>query len=164
MGWELARAARTDLALGLDPIEEPTICDALGIAGGKLPDPVARGTGQAFGLCVRDPHLGALAFYPRKPHRTGKRFEYARFVCDSITAGQGDRWLPATDAGTSRQKVQRAFAAEWLCPLAGVLDLIGDDRSPEAVEAAATRYDVSYTTVTSLLVNSGHAQREEFFA
>jgi hypothetical protein len=40
----------------------------------------------------------------------------ARLVAEHLRAGLEERLLPATDAKTARQKFQRAFAQEFLCP------------------------------------------------
>jgi hypothetical protein len=72
-----------------------------------------------------------------------------------------DPWLPATDAATGRQKLQRAFAAEFLCPIAGLARIVGDDTSEDAIEEAAGRYGVSVLTAWNHLQNSrGKAERD----
>src|SRR5208337_4842513 len=67
----------------------------------------------------------------RKKNRPARRFEAARFIADHLCAERRDRWLPVSDAATARQKVQRAFAAEFLCPIASLRNYLGDEFLPE---------------------------------
>lgn len=100
-------------------------------------------------------------FIPRKQNSMGKRFELARFLGDYLlTAGQ---WLASTDAKTSRQKYQRAFAAEFLCPIVALQAFLQDDCSESAIEGAAEHFNVSERTVMSLLVNNGVLPSHLFF-
>jgi len=59
---------------------------------------------------------GGIKVDLNKPWATGRRFALARLVGDHLYAHAADRVLPATDAGTARQKFQRAFAQALLCP------------------------------------------------
>jgi hypothetical protein len=95
-------------------------------------------------------------FIPRKKHPIGKRFELARFLGDYLLTGQTNgQWLTGTDLRTSRQKYQRAFAAEFLCPIASLQEFLQNDGSESAVEDAADHFQVSPETVKSLLLNNG---------
>lgn len=80
---------------------------------------------------------------------------------------EGRSLATATDARTGRQKFQRAFAQELLCPfdaLSEFLDLreeadaldAHDDTNPpneDRIEEAADYFDVSPRVVQSMLVN-----------
>ncbi|MHB9098708.1 MAG: ImmA/IrrE family metallo-endopeptidase [Syntrophales bacterium] len=95
-------------------------------------------------------------FIPRKKHPIAKRFELARFIGDYLlTARTNGNWLTSTDLSTSRQKFQRAFAAEFLCPIETLQDFLRDDYSESAIEDAALHFQVSQRTIESLLVNNG---------
>jgi hypothetical protein len=59
---------------------------------------------------------GAIKVDLNKPWAAGRRFALARLVGDHLYAHAADRVLPATDAGTARQKFQRAFAQAMLYP------------------------------------------------
>ena len=74
----------------------------------------------------------------RRPHRTSQRFDLARLVGDHFWAmGNGDMLLPATLAVTARQKFQRAFAQELLCPFEDVRErMAGGVALDELVEEA----------------------------
>src|SRR5208282_5906654 len=85
-------------------------------------------------------------------NRPARRFEAARFIADYLCAPQ-DRWLPITDAATARQKVQRAFAAEFLCPIESLRAYLGNEFLPEAFEDAAEHFGISEMAVISHLAN-----------
>ncbi len=94
-------------------------------------------------------------FVPRKKNPIAKRFELARFLGDYLLTGQTNGlWLASTDLSTSRQKYQRAFAAEFLCPIVALQNFLADDYTESAIEDAAQHFQVSPTTVNSLLVNN----------
>ena len=94
-------------------------------------------------------------FIPRKKHPIAKRFELARLLGDYILIEQQNgQWLTSTDLSTSRQKFQRAFAAEFLCPIIKLREFLQDDYSESAIEDAADHFQVSQRTVESMLVNN----------
>ena len=97
-----------------------------------------------------------LKFVPRKHNPAGQRFELARFLGEYLRPSNGDpRWLASTDLATSRQKYQRAFAAELLCPIDALTSFLDGDFSSYAMEEAAGKFDVGEQTVSSLLRNHG---------
>lgn len=80
----------------------------------------------------------------------------ARFLGEYLRPpDETERWLASTDLSTSRQKYQRAFAAELLCPLDSLLSFLDGDLSSYAIEEAAANFDVSEQVVTNLLLNNG---------
>ena len=102
------------------------------------------------------PENKQIKFVPRKSHPSAKRFELARLLGDYILMdGSDEKWLTSTDLPTSRQKFQRAFAAEFLCPIEPLKDFLQNDYSESAIEDAAEHFDVSQITVNSLLKNNG---------
>ncbi|MFP4172064.1 MAG: ImmA/IrrE family metallo-endopeptidase [Candidatus Hydrogenedentota bacterium] len=151
-GHELARNVRE--AMGLN---------GQAITGSQLSAMVELTPEEAFGenrcrermplgVAVRD-RGDKVKFVLRKRNPAGRRFELARLICDHLLFGSKDNWLPATDTKTVRQKWQRAFAAEFLCPIDALTEWLDDDFSEDAVESAAGRFGVSERTVTSQLVN-----------
>ncbi|HEY0782034.1 MAG TPA: hypothetical protein VGE98_06265, partial [Thermoanaerobaculia bacterium] len=84
----------------------------------------------------------------------GRRFDLCRLVADSLQAPRGERLLPATKSKTSRQKFQRAFSQEFLCPSEALEEYFGsaipDD---EDIEDAARHFEVSPLLVRSKLAN-----------
>ncbi len=93
------------------------------------------------------------AFLNRRPS-TGRRFALARLVAAHLDAPESDRLLPASDAATQRQKFQRAFAQELLCPYSDLTRFL-DGREPgdDIIEDAADFFDVSPLLIRTTLVN-----------
>lgn len=92
----------------------------------------------------------------RKRHPIARRFEMARLVggfADEIVR-DGSSWLASTDSGTVRQKYQRAFAAEFLCPIELLIGFLDGDMSDSAIEDAASEFVVSERVVEAQLINN----------
>lgn len=101
---------------------------------------------------------------PRMHKRsTGRRFELARLICDALLTSkeQDKEWLVASDYGSFRQKRQRSFAAEFLCPINSLLEFLNKDFSDSMLEAAAEHFDVSEWTVRTTLVNNNVVSRNK---
>jgi Zn-dependent peptidase ImmA (M78 family) len=69
--------------------------------------------------------------------------------------------LASTDLSTARQKYQRAFAAELLCPVDAVVNFLDGDLSESALDEAAEYFEVGEITVRSLLSNNGYLPSAE---
>jgi hypothetical protein len=101
-----------------------------------------------------------IAFHSR--YEAGRRFELMRLVGDWLVAPLGDRLLPATRAKTYRQKFQRAFAQELLCPWADLDELFGShEPDDDDIEDAARHFNVSPLLVKTTLVNKGRLSRDQ---
>jgi hypothetical protein len=157
--WERAvhdaRALRRKIGNVSNPLPSSRVHELLGLSsitlGNWLP-PTARSP-----VAVAIPTSAhQLKFVPRKRNAVGQRFELARFLGEYLRPSSEDgRWLASTDLSTSRQKYQRAFAAEFLCPLDALLSFLGGDFSTYAIEEAAANFEVSEQVVTNLLLNNG---------
>jgi hypothetical protein len=148
---QLATNVRTSLGLGVEPLNDKALSELLRISPRDLETkPSAHGP---MGLAIRagnDRHLNLL-FHKR--NRAARRFEAARFIADYLAAEGNERWFPITDAVTARQKLQRAFAAEFLCPIDSLRSYLGDDFLPEAFEEAAEYFGISEMAIKSHLAN-----------
>lgn len=164
--WERAvhdaRALRREMSNVGDPIPNLALHNLLGLSGAPVANwPVPEGRSPA---AVAIPMAGdQWKFVPRKRNPIGRRFELARFLGEYLRPSiDTDRWLASTDLGTSRQKYQRAFAAEFLCPIDALTSFLNGDFSSYAIEEAAQRFEVSEQTVTSLLLNNGYIHQYGF--
>jgi hypothetical protein len=96
-----------------------------------------------------------------KRSQSGRHFELARLLADNLIAPPSDRLLPVTMEKTARQKFQRSFAQELLCPYAGLSDFLGSQTpDDDSIEAAAAYYQVSPLLVKTTLVNRGRLCRD----
>ena len=91
----------------------------------------------------------------RKRQPVARRFEMARLVggCADAMVRDDSPWFASTDAATARQKYQRAFAAEFLCPIESLKEMLDGDLSENAIEDAASKFEVSERIVEAQLVN-----------
>ncbi len=112
-GREAAYALRERWALGSSPIEDSTLADRLNLPMQKL----AEVNGKApFSFGIRGSVDGKMGFVLVRHREDSRRFDVARLIGDCVVFDQDELLRPATGAITSRQKFQRAFAAEFLCP------------------------------------------------
>lgn len=99
----------------------------------------------------------------RKPV-TSRRFAMCRLVGDRLFGSHDGQLSAATDAGTSRQKFQRAFAQGLLCPFDALMDFIGKVvPNDDDIEDAAAHFLVSPRLVYTTLVNHHVLPREIVF-
>ena len=148
-GIGAAEALRQQEALDGKPIRNETLSDLAGTAASAL-RPTAECTSPlAFMLTSGGGSRVAL----RSKWETGRRFDLARLLGDRLL-GQEEPLLPATRAYTYRQKAQRAFAAELLCPYQAVREFLDGDRSEERREEAADHFNVSPVAIGTVLANN----------
>lgn len=148
-GYDLARQARK--IWGIDGVfSTEKLCRLLDTS----PDRLSSNGISNLGLGVKhDENTFYVALH--KKHPTAQRFMAARLICDAITASDDDRLLPATPDKTARQKTQRAFAAELLCPIALIKEKIGTDYTNEDIwNDIAEDFNVSSLVVKSQLANN----------
>lgn len=146
---QLATSVRHALGLGTEPLSDRTLSELLRIPQEHLRDKPSDNT--SIGLGVREGDELKLLFHKR--NRLARRFEAARFIGDHLSAKESDLWLPITDAATARQKLQRAFAAEFLCPIDSLRSYLGDEFLPEAFEEASEYFEISEMAIKSHLAN-----------
>jgi hypothetical protein len=161
--WERAvadaRQLRNELGVCGDHIDTSLLCEALGVQRDEI-DHYATGSHNRVAIVVPrgNRHVSLI---PRKRHPRSKRFELARFIGDLLYVHSNtDAWLASTDLSTNRQKYQRAFAAEFLCPIDNLQDFLDDDFSDDNLEDAADHFEISPATVTSLLANNNLLYKE----
>ena len=154
-GYQAARAVREHHALGQEPLTDEALARLCGVAAGIL-EPRQ---GAPFSFALDDlPHEhGRLVL--RSRHPMSRRFDLARLLGDRIGSSLGERLIPVTSAHTYRQKRQRAFAAELLCPFEALEAFLDGDYSDSAREDAADHFRVSERTVCTLLVNHRRLDR-----
>ncbi len=156
IGVRAARKLREEELLRAEPVTDDRLSEMYGISPQCLKrrreapmgfwlGPEDRGDSRSFGerLVLRSKTL------------TGRRFEVARLLADRLLVDSAEPLRPATRAATFRQKMQRAFAAEFLCPFDDLCDMLGGDHSEDAMERAARRYRVSPLLVRTHLANHG---------
>ena len=151
-GRLLARDLRRALGFTSDPVSDAKLSELFGLTERRFEN--APATGAPFGIAIREGRADRARLFFRRRNRPGRRFEAARFIADHLVTPPDEPWLPSTDAKTARQKLQRAFAAEFLAPIDALLGFLDDDFSDEAVEDAGAEFGISSLAVRSHLVNN----------
>ena len=158
-GTRGARALRDLTKLGGSPVSSPCLASLCGIDGRVISRYSSVGR-MSFSLGARGRATSRLVLRPRHPH--GRRFEVARLLGDRLLTDSEDFLSPVTRSYTYRQRMQRAFAAEFLCPIDSLVDFLGGDYSVENRQEASYYFKVSEYTVRTQLVNRGYLHRDEF--
>jgi hypothetical protein len=158
---QAARQVRECWSLGIEPLPNRQRADIFSMPEGVLEDESLEVVAPMSAGFRGIPEGDQLEIFLNKPRSTSRRFALARLVADHIYRSAGDRLLPATDARTARQKFQRAFAQEFLCPFTALSDFLGStEPTDDRIEEAADLFNVSPLLVKTTLVNRGVLGRE----
>ncbi len=150
---EVASFVRKEIGNEENPLTNKTLCDLLGLQESEY-DSWYPQNRQSISMAVPLEN-DVFCYHPRKKYPTAKRFEFARLIGDYLLYGDNGRsWLASTDIKTSRQKYQRAFAAEFLCPFDNLQDYLNNDYSESAIEDASGYFNVSEQTIKMILINN----------
>ena len=157
-GAAAAKLLREQQKFGVEPISDAQLAKLAGTETAALDAPKF---GSELSFALDESALRSRVVL-RSKWKTGRRFELARLLGDRLASGVGGKLLPVTRAYTYRQKMQRSFAAEFLSPFEAVDEVLKGDYSTESQQEVAEYFDVSPITISTLLVNHGRLEREEF--
>jgi hypothetical protein len=116
MGQVIARKLRSHLGYGNDPIDNDQLASLFELRPQALTGEDVSLENLSLGV-PDETNPNRLEIYFHQKHLTGRRFYLARILGERLlNAEQPTNWLPATFGLTWRQKYQRAFASEFLCP------------------------------------------------
>ncbi len=158
-----ARIARHEWGLPNGPVSNKDLSDTFGV---KNTDSLVESVGSQGPLSIaagirNDNSVEEVHISLSQKHSNSRRFAFVRLVGDSLIAQLDEPLLPATRAKTSRQKFQRAFAQEFLCPLEDLMSFLDNDTPNEDdIQNAADHFEVSTLLVANTLVNNGLLERE----
>lgn len=155
-GVEVARAVREQQRPG-ERLETETLAQFVGVRARDLSGPAAPSP-IAFEL-DETPERSVVVLKSRSAR--SRRFELARLLGDRLAIREEGALRPVTRSATYRQKLQRAFAAELLCPIELLSGYMADEHGEDRIEEAADHFEVSAQTVRLQLINNGFASREE---
>jgi hypothetical protein len=157
LGAAAAQALRKQAGLSGEVLSDERLADLAGVEAGALAD---TDTGSPLSFTLDCGGTGGRLVL-RSRWKTGRRFELARLLADHLVASQDGCLHVATRAYTYRQKMQRAFAAEFLSPFEAVCEMLGGDYSAEAQADVAAYFRVSDLTIRTLLVAHRRVERDE---
>lgn len=149
----MAYALRKKWGFANAPISDEDLADRLSLNVSKLRE---TSSDAPFSFGVRGAAGGKLGFLLNRPHKEGRRFDTARLIGDFIAFDRDERIIPATNTVTTRQKFQRAFAAEFLCPSMMIKEQYSDidQRSiGKVVDEISNDYGVSEQVVVHHMEN-----------
>ncbi len=158
VGVGSAQQLRRQEHLGDDAIPNTRLAELCGISEQVLSRQDSTGR-LAFALDDANRKTGRVVL--RSAWEQGRRFAIARLLVDRLLGDPNELLHPATGTYTYRQKMQRAFAGELLCPIHSLLAFLNDDFSDEKQQDAAEHFNVSPLAVTARLVDNGDLDREE---
>ena len=157
---EAAQRARQHLGLNGEVVSSRRLAEIFGIPEDLLE------TGEPlhapFSASVHSEEEGQNQLVLNKRLGTSRRFAVCRLLGDRLYSTDGeDRLSAATEAGTARQKFQRAFAQELLCPFEALKDVLGSDSpSDDDLDNAAQHFQVSPLLIRTTLVNRNMLPRD----
>jgi len=163
--WEratlLAQAARAEWDLGKEPITNKRLADLLQTGVTAFKD-YAEKAATPMPLAMRHSDGEKADIYVGSSWGTTRRFAAGRLLGHWLeTEGRTDRLIPATDAKTTQQQFQRAFAQEFLCPFDALRDRLQTEYpTEEQLKDAEEYFGVSPRLVRTTLVNKGELDRE----
>ena len=149
-GVSMARALRQQEGLNGEPLSNERLADLAGTSVTAVRDINCVADAMSLLLHTGGAHC-RLALRPK--WEPGRRFELARLLGDRLCAVADEPLLPATASRTYRQKAQRAFAVELLCPIDAIDDFLGPDLSEDRRHDAAALFHVSPIAIDRQLEN-----------
>lgn len=156
LGVELAAEVRSNLDAHVSNLTNEQLADLVGVSDKVLKNPADGSLPISLALKVEQNKAGIGLV---SNWLTGRRFELARLLADLLVY-KDDALSAATRSYTYRQKLQRAFAAELLCPfelLKADMDL---DYSDENQTVMAEKYEISPLAIKTILINNGEVERD----
>ena len=160
-GESAARQVRRAVGASDGPIDDTMLEDWLSLPGDILQRHPTSDSSFAAGYREASDSSEMRILF-RSSYHEGRRFEVARLIGEHlVTAPEADHMMPATRAKTVRQSTQRAFAAEFLLPLADLKDSVGDQPIDEdLIEEVAREFEVSPLMVSTRLLNKDIIDRQ----
>lgn len=149
IGKELAGMLRSQEKLNVKSISNRQLAQCAGLKESAISDLSSHWEKMSFRF-KNDNSVSKLTLRPK--WETGRRFELARLIGDLVAREfwklPEERLSPATGASSYRQKLQRAFAAEFLCPIEYIDEISGKDYTPEKQRKVAKEFNVSEQVVS----------------
>ena len=149
-GQSAAKALREQEHLGLDPLTDQRLCELVGVSEEALETDAVATKVIAFMLHQCESSSVVL----RSGNLPGRRFELARLLGDRALVGDGSLF-PATSTSSYRQKVQRAFAAELLCPWDAAEPMLHAVVSEDDATDVANHFGVSPLLLMNRILDHG---------
>lgn len=154
VGVSAARYVRKRAGLRHGMVNDQVLAQIAGVSPTLL-----KRSGQKLSMSftLRDGAKGSRAVLRGKGSES-RRFDLARLIGDRLI-WKDAAMRPSTDTKTYRQKVQRAFAAEFLAPIDAVIDRAGGVYFDDRKEEIAQHFKVSPMVIDRILKNNRIIER-----
>jgi hypothetical protein len=152
--WEIGRQLALETrnaCVTKDVVSDDVLCDLMGLTKDNL----FHNTGYpplTLGIIDQGTGKSSITFRGGKS-RQARRFIASRIVGDKLIA-KTDKWLPVSKAATVRQKIQRSFAAEFLCPFDILHTFLDGKYDEDSLAEAADYFSVDESVPRTHLVNN----------
>ena len=156
-----ARTTRQSLGLNGEAVPNRRLAEIFDMPEGALE--TGAHVAKLYSASLRSDHSDQGQLIVDKRIGTGRRFAVCRLLGDKLYGqdNNNERLSTATEAATARQKFQRAFAQELLCPFDELMGLVGKDSpTDDEMDSAAEHFQVSPLLVRTTLVNRGALPRD----
>lgn len=160
-GVHAAVQIRRIVGLEANPMDNLQLANIAGVLSTAITEntpPAPYGLKTGFALNISKASRRIVLLTRREESR---RFELARLIGDRVASGIDERLTPTSSSFTYRQKMQRAFAGELLCPFESLQDKLDGDFTDEAIGEAADYYNVSALVIKNHLVHKNLLPRNE---
>ena len=156
-GCETARQLRRKMGIACDKAGDGELCDLLGLPRSFTHDFRSPPRLRMSVAKIERQDRRQFIMRSRLNSKGSRRHELARFAGDCIYTSrrQGPSWFVVSDASSARQEFQRAFAAEFLCPMESVAGVLDGDYSDAAIRRVAAHFVVGRSTIRKQLADSG---------
>jgi hypothetical protein len=154
-GYAAARHLRNDLRIGNEPLPSfSDVAGALRINPSSLSEAIVDQptSTRVYEAIVATNEKAGPAFAVSRRSERAVRFQFCRGLYEFLAGGDGP-WL-VTRGLSDRQKRNRAFAAEFLAPAAGIREKISRSSiSAEEVDDLAQHYGVASEAIVHQIAN-----------
>jgi hypothetical protein len=156
LGYMAARELRKALNIGIQPLRSlPDIAQALHVNPTNLHSAIVEQPGgtHAYEALVAMNRTASPAFAVTRRHEAARRFQVCRGLYEFLSGRDEGPWI-VTAGLSDRQKRNRAFAAEFLAPAAGVQERVSSSVvSSQDVDELAQHFGVSSDAIVHQLAN-----------
>jgi len=149
-GQRIAYRVRDAWEMGTGPVHTKDIADRLQVSEENL----ERYHVEApFAFGIKGRQEDKLKIILNRAHEHSRRFDLMRLIGDFLVVETNDHWRPATRSLTARQKFQRAFAAEFLCPSLDLAKRYPGPYNVDQLDEITTKISQDYNVSARLALN-----------
>lgn len=151
-GRLIARKLRASIGNLNKKIETKTLCDFLGITTKEINNNLPTHNRFSISYFKDDKLYINLKKERSNYYSIGRRFQITRLI-GALLACKNENIFISSNCKTYFQKLQRAFAAEFLSPIDEIKNFVEKNVTTETIEKAAKYFSVSPQTIAHSLAN-----------